>query len=260
MNFIEIWISSFLFVMLFLTALWVVSVLIKNASIVDPFWGTGFIIITVFSLYQMNHFHPRVLLTTGLVSIWGLRLSIYLLLRNTGHGEDPRYQNFRKHFGEKRYWWFSFFQVFLLQGVLMSIVSLPLIGVIATPEQPPLGYFDLLFTLVWLVGFTFETVGDYQLSRFKKNKDNIGKVMDVGLWHYTRHPNYFGNSVIWWSLGFFGIVFGNFFVVIGPLLMTFLLVKVSGVGLLEKTLKRTKPKYVDYVKNTSAFLPWFPKR
>jgi len=198
------------------------------------------------------------LLVSILVSIWGLRLSVYLFFRNLGHGEDPRYQKFRKDFGEKRYWWLSFFQVFLLQGILMSIVVLPLLGVITTHNQPPLGYLDYIFSALWLIGFIFEAGGDFQLARFKKNKDNKGKVMNKGFWRYTRHPNYFGNSVIWWSLGLFGIVNGYYFVIISPLVMTYLLVKVSGVGLLERTLKHTKPQYVDYIKNTSAFFPWFP--
>lgn len=260
MGFLDLWLSSFIVVMAILTLLWVYSVIIKNASIIDPFWGTGFVIIALFSLYITGNFHPRALLVTTLVSIWGLRLSIYLFFRNLGHGEDPRYQQFRKDFGEKRYWWFSFFQVFLLQGIIMSIVSLPLIGVISTPYQAGLGIVDYLLAALWLIGFVFEAGGDFQLASFKSNPENKGKVMDKGFWRYTRHPNYFGNSVIWWSLGLFGVLYGNVFVVVSPILMTFLLVKVSGVGLLERTLKHTKPQYVDYIKNTSAFIPWFPKK
>ena len=260
MDFLTLWLASFLFVMVFLTALWVLSVFLKNASIIDPFWGFGFVLIALFSVYMTGNLHARSLLVTVLVSVWGLRLSTYLFFRNLGHGEDYRYKQFRKDFGEQRYWWVSFFQVFLLQGVLMSIVSIPLLTVYANAEQAQLGIADYALALLWLIGFIFEAGGDFQLSRFKRKAENKGKVMNVGFWRYTRHPNYFGNSVMWWALGIFGIVHGAYFSVISPMLMTFLLVKVSGVGLLERTLKQSKPQYADYIKNTSAFFPWLPKQ
>nr|QIV52826.1 hypothetical protein [uncultured bacterium] len=260
MVFLQTWFYAFLIVMVFLSLLWIYSVVIKNASIIDPFWGTGFVMIALFSLYYTGNPSPRALLVTALVAIWGLRLSIYLYFRNRGQGEDPRYRKFRKNFGENRYWWFSFFQVFLLQGVIMAIVALPLLGVIVANDPTPLNWLDAVFAFIWLIGFIFEAGGDFQLAQFKKNPDNKGKVMNRGFWHYTRHPNYFGNSVIWWALGFFGAVYGNVFVLIGPALMTYLLIKVSGVGMLEKMLRNTKPKYVDYINHTSSFIPWFPKK
>jgi steroid 5-alpha reductase family enzyme len=260
MVFLQTWLSSFLFVMVFLVILWLCSIKIKNVSIIDPFWGLGFIIIALFSQWMTNNYSARAVLVIGLIAIWGLRLSIYLFIRNRGHGEDPRYQKFRKSYGEHRYWWFSFFQVFLLQGVIMALVALPLVSVIVTQNTTPLNHWDAVFAVLWLVGFIFEAGGDLQLALFKRNPENKGKVMDRGFWRYTRHPNYFGNSVIWWSIGLFGLFYGAVFTLIGPVLMTFLLVKVSGVGLLEKTLRHTKPKYEDYIKSTSSFIPWLPQK
>jgi steroid 5-alpha reductase family enzyme len=259
MTFFEIWLNGFLLSMALLTALWLVSVKMKNASIIDPFWGFGFVVLAFYYVYATGNYSPRSILLTSLVTIWGLRLSIYLLWRNMGHGEDYRYQEFRKDYGPERYWWVSFFQVFLLQGVLMSLVALAILGTIMSDQGAALTLWDYLLVPIWLIGLSFEAGGDYQLTKFKKDKSNKGKVLNTGFWKYTRHPNYFGDTAIWWSFGLFSVISGNYYGVIGSLIMNILLLKISGVSLLEKSLKKTKPQYEDYINRTSAFFPWFPK-
>jgi steroid 5-alpha reductase family enzyme len=247
-------------VMGLLTALWLLSVPLRNASIVDIFWGFGFVLIDGMWFLQEGGHPARKLLVLVLVTVWGLRLMGYLAWRNIGHGEDFRYQEFRRAYGPTRYWWISFFQVFLLQGVLLGLVAMPLYAAQTQGLERPLGILDYVGVAVWLVGFVFEAGGDWQLARFKANPANKGKVMDSGFWRYTRHPNYFGDSAVWWGYGLLCIAAGNYWLVIGSLLMTALIIRVSGVMLLEKTLATTKPQYADYIRKTSTFFPWFPKK
>lgn len=260
MDFFEIWLNGFVLSMVLLTVLWIVSVFLKNASIIDPFWGFGFVVLVFYYLYATGNDSPRVILLTSLVSIWGLRLSAYLLWRNIGHGEDYRYQEFRRDYGPDRYWWISFFQVFLLQGVLMSLVALPLLGVMINSLEGTLTIVDGLAIIIWLIGIAFEAGGDYQLTLFKKDYANKGKVLNTGFWKYTRHPNYFGDATIWWSFALFAFISGSYYTILGSLLMNILLLKISGVSLLEKNLKKTKPQYADYISRTNTFFPWFPKK
>ena len=249
-----------LIIVIFVTLLWIWSVFIKNVSIIDVFWGLGFVIVNVYYAFISGDLTARKVLVLILVSIWGLRLAIYLAIRNTGKGEDFRYQEFRRNYGPKRYWWFSFFQTFLLQAVLIMIISLPLLGINTSASSGSLNSLDYLGIVVWVVGFVFEAGGDYQLMRFKKNPTNKGKVLDIGFWKYTRHPNYFGDSAVWWSYAIFSIASGGYWQIIGSIIMTLLILKVSGVSLLEKSLKDKKPLYRDYIKKTSSFLPWFSKK
>lgn len=249
-----------LIILALVTLLWIWSVFIKNVSIVDIFWGFGFVVVNVIYAYMSGELNARKILILTLVSIWGIRLVIYLAIRNIGKGEDFRYQEFRRNYGPKRYWWFSFFQTFLLQGVLIMIISLPLLGIHSSTTSGDLNVLDYLGILVWIIGFTFETVGDFQLARFKKNVKNKGKVLNKGFWKYTRHPNYFGDSAVWWAYGIFSIAAGSYWQIIGSIIMTLLIIKISGVSLLEKTLKDTKPQYRDYIQKTNSFFPWFPKK
>ena len=249
-----------LIIVVFVTLLWVWSVFIKNVSIVDIFWGLGFVIVNVFYAFMFGDLTERKLLVLILVCIWGFRLAIYLAIRNIGKGEDFRYQEFRRNYGPKRYWWFSFFQTFLLQAVLIMIISLPLLGINTSTNSGSLNGLDYLGIVVWIVGFVFEAGGDYQLMRFKKNPINKGKILDIGFWKYTRHPNYFGDSAVWWSYAIFSIASGCYWHIVGSIIMTLLILKVSGVSLLEKSLKKEKPHYRDYIKKTSSFLPWFSKK
>jgi len=260
MSFLEIYLQSLLVIMLMMTTLWVVSVFIKNVSIVDLFWGFGFVVTTTFYFFKTEGFETRKILLLVLVAIWGLRLSIYLAWRNIGKGEDFRYQQFRKNYGEHRYWWISLFQTFLLQGILMWLISAPLLGAQYYSTNSSLGILDFLGVFFWIIGILFEAGGDYQLANFKSNPENKGKVLNTGFWKYTRHPNYFGDSAIWWGFGFVCLAGGSYLPILGSILITALIIKVSGVALLEKSLKDTKPQYKEYIEKTSAFLPWFPKK
>lgn len=256
----NLFLQASLIIWILVTLLWLWSVLIKNVSIVDIFWGFGFVVVNALYVFNLEEIKPRNFLLLTLVSIWGLRLTIYLAIRNIGKGEDYRYQQFRKDYGEDRYWWFSYFQVFLLQGVLILIVSLPLLGVHLNETSDNLVWLDYLAILVWIIGFSFEAGGDYQLYKFKKKLTNKGKVLNTGFWKFTRHPNYFGDSAVWWSYALFSIASNGYWQVIGSVIMTLLIIKVSGVVMLEKTLKTSKPKYKEYIENTNSFFPWFPKK
>jgi len=243
-----------------LTILWLISVFIKNVSIVDIFWGLGFLFINLYYFLASDEFYTRKIILLVLVTLWALRLSIYLAWRNIGKGEDYRYQEFRKKYGEERYWWVSFFQVFLLQGILIVLVSLPLLATNFETQNDYLNLFDYLAILFWVIGFIFESAGDYQLSKFKMNPNNKGKVLNTGLWKYTRHPNYFGDTIVWWAYAIFSIASQNYWSFIGSIIMTLLIVKVSGVALLEKSLKDKKLEYLEYIRKTNSFFPWFPKK
>jgi len=260
MSFFQIYIQAFLVIMALMTTLWVVSIIIKNVSIVDLFWGFGFVLTAGFYFLKTDGSESRKIILLALVAIWGLRLSIYLALRNLGKGEDFRYRQFRKTYGEQRYWWISYFQTFLLQGILMWLISAPLLGAQFFGSDNPPGIFDCAGIALWLIGFSFEAGGDYQLARFKADPSNKGKVLDKGFWHYTRHPNYFGDSSVWWGYGFICLAAGSYLPLLGSVLMTAMIIKVSGVALLEKNLKEQKPEYKEYIEKTSAFLPWFPKK
>jgi steroid 5-alpha reductase family enzyme len=260
MSFFQIYIGAFIIILVLMTVLWAASVILKNVSIVDIFWGAGFVITSGFYFLKTDGFETRKIILMILVAVWGIRLSFYIAWRNKGKGEDFRYREFRKNYGESRYWWISFFQTFLLQGVLMWLISLPLLGAQYYSGNNSLGVVDFIGIFLWITGFIFEAGGDFQLVKFKSNPSNKGKVLNTGLWRYTRHPNYFGDSAIWWGYGLICLAGGSYLPVIGSLLMTALIIKVSGVALLEKSLKEQKPQYKEYIENTSSFLPWFPKK
>jgi steroid 5-alpha reductase family enzyme len=247
-------------VLAYMTAVWLVSLALRNASIVDMFWGLGFVLLAAVYFAATDGVIGRKVLIIILVAVWGLRLSLYILRRNWGQGEDYRYRAFREKAGEK-FWWVSFFQVFLLQGVLLWLISAPILAAQFYDSPDEVVVTDILGPLVWGVGFIFESVGDWQLASFKADPANKGKVMQGGLWRYTRHPNYFGDTTLWW--GYFVIAAGTvdgLWTVFSPVLMTVLLMRVSGVALLERAQVRTKPQYRAYIESTSAFLPWFPRR
>jgi steroid 5-alpha reductase family enzyme len=195
-------------------------------------------------------------LVASLVSLWGIRLGAYLAWRNLGHGEDKRYTAMRKRHGDA-WWWRSLFIVFGLQGVLVWIVSMPVRAVANAPGLE-LGGLDFVGLALVVIGVGFESIGDLQLARFKADPAHKGLIMDRGLWRYTRHPNYFGDFVTWWGFGVFGLATGAWWTLIGPLVMSVLLMKVSGKDLLEKGMKG-RPGYEDYLKRTSGFFPWVPK-
>lgn len=250
---------SALIILAMMAALWLLSLMIKDASIVDIFWGTGFVISAwVYFFLTPDGFMARKLLVTVLTTIWGLRLSIYILIRNWGRGEDFRYQKWREESG-KNWWWYSFIKVFALQGLLMWIISIPILVAQISPTPSRLIWLDYLGIVVWSIGFFFEAVGDWQLSRFKAKPENKGQLLKTGVWRYTRHPNYFGDAAQWWGYYLIAAAAGGFWSIFSPIIMTLLLRNVSGVAMLEKTLKNSKPGYQEYVETTNAFIPWFPK-
>jgi steroid 5-alpha reductase family enzyme len=258
MSFLQIYLMGLAVIGFSVTLLWLISLAKKDSSIVDIFWGTGFVI-TGWTYFALTDGYPaRKWLIIVLVTIWGLRLSIHLALRNLPKGEDFRYRKWREEAGDS-WWWRSYFKVFLLQGVIMWLVSLPLLGAQISMQPQSLTVIDGLGFVLWLAGFIFEAVGDWQLVQFKANQANTGQVLNSGLWRYTRHPNYFGDAVQWWGFFLIAAAAGAWWTIISPLLMTWLLMRVSGVTMLEEMLKHTKPQYREYIIKTSAFFPMPPK-
>lgn len=258
MSFLGMYASALAVILALMTLLWLVSLRLKNASIVDFFWGTGFVISSwVYFALTPGGFLLRKLLISLLVTVWGLRLSLYILWRNWGKGEDFRYRKWREEAGA-RWWWQSFLRVFLLQGILMWIISIPLLAAQFHASPNHLTALDYLGVAVWLIGFFFEAAGDLQLARFKADPANRGKVMDRGVWGLTRHPNYFGDSAQWWGYYLIAASAGGWWTIFSSIIMTLFLLRVSGVTLLEKTLE-TRPGYREYAARTSAFIPWFPR-
>jgi steroid 5-alpha reductase family enzyme len=243
----------------YMTLVWLLSLRRRNASIVDSFWGPGFIVVAVLALVTTGVPTWREALVLGLVTAWGTRLSAYVTIRNRGKGEDWRYRQWREK-SPQSFWWKSYGKVFLVQAILLVLVASPIFAVATSPEPRSLTTLDAVGTALWLFGFFFEAIGDAQLRRFKKDPAHLGKVCDRGLWRFTRHPNYFGESMLWW--GIFLVAMSTptaAWSVIGPTTITFLLLRVSGVRMLEKGLSERKPQYADYVRRTSAFFPWPPR-
>ncbi len=237
---------------------WVVSLVLRDASVVDPVWPLAFIAVAITALIAGGGDEGRRILIACVVAIWGARLSIHLLVRNAGKEEDFRYAAMRAKRG-RRFWLTSLGTVFLLQGLLVWVVSLP-VQLSAIPDRP-LGWLAIAGAIVWVLGVAFEAIGDGQLTRFKADPASRGQVLDTGLWRYTRHPNYFGDFLVWWGIFLIAAESGaGAWGVAGPLLMTLLLVKVSGAGLLEKDIAVRRPGYADYVRRTSGFIPLPPKR
>jgi steroid 5-alpha reductase family enzyme len=249
-------VQSAIAVALAVTLLWLVSVARRDVSIVDIFWGPGFAIIAWIS-YAAASDAGRSLLLAILTTVWAVRLGGYLAWRNLGKPEDYRYRAMRAGW-DPGFWWKSLFIVFALQGLLMFVVSLPLQQT-ATSSRA-WSWLDGVGLVLWAGGLLMESIGDWQLARFKSDPANRGKVLDQGLWRYTRHPNYFGDFLVWWGVYLIATAGGApWWTVIGPLVMSVLLMRVSGVALLERSLKESKPGYADYVRRTSAFFPWPPK-
>jgi steroid 5-alpha reductase family enzyme len=236
-----------------MAALWLLSLALRDASIVDIFWGVGFLVAAVVYAPNTAGDTLRRAAVLGMTALWSLRLSGYLAWRNHGRGEDKRYVAMRAA-GGAGWWWRSLFQVFALQGMILWIVSAPIHGALSGAHA--FGALDVAGMLLWLFGFLFEVIGDGQLARFKADPANRGKVLRSGLWARTRHPNYFGEAVLGWGVYLLALSAGAWWTVFAPLLMTFLLVRVSGVALLEKTLAAEKPAYAAYVREVPAFFPF----
>jgi steroid 5-alpha reductase family enzyme len=243
-----------------MTVLWLYSVARRDASVVDPWWSILFLLVTARTAWATGP-SPAKALLLSCVALWSLRLAIHLGIRcRQAPAEDPRYRAFRERFGPDRYWWVSFFQVFLLQGILALILSAPLQWAAAAPPPDPVSAFGLAGLALFLAGFFFEAVGDAQLAAHRRDPAKRGTVLATGLWRYTRHPNYFGECLVGW--GFWLMAMSRpagAFLVFAPAGLTFLLLRVSGVSMLEPMLVRSKPGYGEYVLRTPAFFPGRPR-
>lgn len=242
-----------LLVFVYMVSAFVLALWKRDNSIVDVFWGFGFVLLAWYGLLRTMTFEPAQFLITALVTVWGLRLSLHILTRKLGKPEDFRYAAWRKEWGK----WFlprSFLQIFMLQGALMLVIAAPII-LTALYYQPQHWGYLVAGGGIWLFGFIFEAVGDAQLRRFLRTRRE-GQLMTGGLWKYTRHPNYFGESMMWWGIF---VLSANWLALISPLTLTFLLLYVSGVPLLEKKYAGN-PAWEAYKKRTSVFIPWFPKK
>lgn len=246
-------------ILIMMLLVWLGSLYYRDASLVDRFWGLGFIVSSVSVAYFTGATHWSRQLLLIMVLLWGLRLSIYLTQRNWGGGEDHRYVAMRKRWGAA-FTWKSLYIVYGFQALLLWLVVMPVS--FALVDRPPnsLHWTQGLGFMMWFAGFYFELTADTQLTRFKADPANKGKVMQTGLWRYTRHPNYFGEALLWWGVYLF-VCTGDLarWTMLSPALMHFLLVRVSGVPLTEKRLRHTRPEYADYVARTSAFIPRPPK-
>ena len=237
----------------------------KNNAVIDSFYGTGFVVVAWVSLLLSGTLDIRQIIVTIIVTIWGIRLSTYVTIRNWGKPEDYRYQAMRERFGDKVLQK-SYGKIYMFQGLIIFLVVFPVTYINATSIPLLINILDwgfislILGTIVWIFGFYFESVGDYQLRRFLKNPNRTKKVLDEGLWKYTQHPNYFGEVTVWWGLFIIatGVSWG-IFTIFGPIIINIIIIKVSGVRLLNKRYEGD-PEYVDYKKRTSAFIPWFPKK
>lgn len=253
-------IQGLIFVLTLLVGLWGISLSIKDSSIIDIFWGPGFVLMGWFYYHQMlDEWNLRLFVFCMLVTIWGIRLGGYLGIRNWGKGEDPRYQAFRKE-GGNNYWWISLFKVFVFQGIILWVLaSIFYAAMFYNPGRSTLNWLDYIGLIIWVAGFLWEAIGDYQLMRFKRNPQNQGKVLDQGLWKYSRHPNYFGDALLWWGYYCFALSVGAWMYIFSPLIMSFLLMRISGVSMLERNLKKAKTNYSEYMEKTPAFFPRIPK-
>ena len=231
---------------------WLISLIRNDVSIVDSLWSLMFLLVTLVYVSLVDDGGPRANLIVALVALWAIRLSVYITWRNHGQPEDYRYQEIRAN-NEPFFRYKSLYIVFVLQAVLAWVISMPLAAAIS--GQSAIGFLDYAGVALFAVGLTFEALGDFQLSRFRRDPANAGKVLDTGLWRFSRHPNYFGNFTLWWGFYLVALSAGGWWTVISPLLMSILLLKVSGVALLEKDISVRRPQYENYILHTNAFFP-----
>ncbi len=253
-------IINILVILIYFSLFFLVGTFLKNNSIVDIGWGIGFVLVSWISLFLDSSIYLGQIIMTILITIWGLRLFSHIFFRNVGAGEDFRYVNFRKAWGK----WViprSYFQIYLLQGLFMFLILLPVSFRVSQNNDSIL--FVVLGLIIWVVGFLFESIGDYQLKIYKSDPSNKGKLMTTGLWKYTRHPNYFGEATLWWGIFVISlpnpITLSSLIGIIGPITITVLLLFVSGVPMLEKAMIK-RPGYAEYAHQTNKFVPWFPKK
>ena len=235
---------------------WFASLVRNDVSIVDSLWSLMFLLMLGLYMWMGDRSEPRALLILSMVMVWAIRLCAFITVRNHGQPEVHRYQTIRQN-NEPNFRFKSIYIVFGLQAVLAGFIAMPLLY--AASGTAPLGWLDLVGVLLWLVGMFFEAVGYQQLKSFRSDADNRGRVLDTGLWALTRHPNYFGEFTLWWGYYCLALAAGGWWTVVSPLLMTFLLLRVSGVALLESDISERRPDYAAYIRSTNAFFPGFPK-
>lgn len=241
-------------VLVYMIAVFLLALLVKDNSIVDIFWGIGFLVLTVASLVSVDSHNVVKLITAALMFIWAGRLSLHIYLRNRGRGEDFRYANWRRTW--KYFILRSFLQVFMLQGFFMLVIAWPVLHILNSNTRNDPGFLTIAGVAVFAAGFFFEAAGDYQLTVFRKNPENKGKIIKSGLWKYTRHPNYFGEALLWWGIWLMAVpVVDGIFTVISPITITLLLRYVSGVPMLEKKYEG-REDWEAYKKQTPVFLPF----
>lgn len=241
----------------YMTVLFIIATILNDNSILDIAWGPGFIVVSWAVLIINADFGARQFLVAALVTVWGLRLGIRIFRRNKGKGEDPRYVKFREEWG-KYFTLRSYFQLFLFQALILVLNVTPVM-IIMSGIRENLVWSDYLGLAVWVAGFLFESIGDYQLDTFLKDPANRGTIIDKGLWRYTRHPNYFGESTMWWGIFIIAVNQSwGWIGVIGPLVITGMLLFVSGIPMTEKLMEKT-PGWEEYKRTTSVFIPWFKK-
>ena len=235
--------------------LWLVSLATRNAGIVDVFWGPGFVVVGGFYLASSaSAAGIRAWVVFVLTTLWAVRLAAHIGVRNAGAGEDFRYRTWREQAG-RSFWWVSLFKIFLLQAAVLWIVSSPLLLAHTAGARANLSSFDLVGLALFGLGFAVETAADWQLVRFKRDPTNKGRILTTGLWRRSRHPNYFGEAVLWWGLGLLALPTGGWLAFVGPAMITFLLMKVSGVAMLDAALADRRPGYAAYIESTPAFFP-----
>ncbi|MDH5275586.1 MAG: DUF1295 domain-containing protein [Gammaproteobacteria bacterium] len=251
----EIVLTGFATIVVLMFAAWLLSLLLRNVAIVDVFWGIAISGAGVTWLMLPAAAGPRGALAVLLAVVWAARLALHILWRSRGRPEDRRYRVIRAR-NEPNFAFKSLYLVFGLQSLLAFVVAMPLLG--ATLSKQPLGGLDLAGATMWLAGFVLQATADIQLARFQKRPGTERAVMDRGLWRYSRHPNYFGEFLMWWGIWLIAAAGGAWWTCVGPLLLTFLLLRVSGVALTEKDIASRRPEYQDYLRRTSAFVPWPP--
>lgn len=251
------WLTALLPLTVFMFGGWLYSVYKHNVHGVDVMWSLYILITALHVAWQQSATHPRLWLTLTLAIIWGARLSLHLAKRNWGQPEDHRYRSIRAN-NEPHFWLKSLYIIFGLQLVLAWVIALPLVAALQSPAE--LNLLDWIAALLVLTGISIEAVADQQLAQFRKQRGHEGQVLDSGLWAWSRHPNYFGEALSWWGFYLLAVAAGGWWTVLSPLLVTLLLLRVSGVSLLEKTIHERRPAYAEYIKRTSAFIPWPPKK
>lgn len=255
---IALYATALLAVLAYMTVWFLLALWRRRNDLADIAWGGGFITAALAAGLLAEEVTPRGRLVIGLVILWGLRLAVHIGLRNLGRGEDERYRRWREEWG--RHWLLrSYLQVFLLQGALCFLISLPVLKIVFSGPSP-WTVLDALGLGVWCAGLFFEALGDFQLAQFKKDPDNRGRIIQHGLWRYSRHPNYFGEVTLWWGVYLLALSTpGSWWTVIGPLTITFLILKVSGIPLLEKKYANNAA-FQEYARRTSAFFPLPPRK